>query len=136
MAFTLTHIRTGDQHPHTLRDILEFLGDPVNDEIIIHGETYRISSVQGDLTNSNSGSVNLDWMKVSIPTSGMQNGQNIFTISQTFTDPEGLFLVVNGSLFDCGVNGAFHVEGHTLYWHGPFALDPNDVVYLKYLTAN
>jgi hypothetical protein len=47
MAFTLTQVRTGEQKNFSVREILEHLGDPINNEIIIHGESYRINNVQG-----------------------------------------------------------------------------------------
>jgi hypothetical protein len=35
MAFTLTHIRTGEDQLFTIQVLLEKLGDPINDEIIM-----------------------------------------------------------------------------------------------------
>jgi hypothetical protein len=133
MAFTLTHIRTGEGQLFTIQVLLEKLGDPINDEIIINGEAYRIASVQED-SSTGGGTVSSNWVRESIEVT--QSDQTEFEVDINTSDPEGLFLVVNGALFDYGQNGAFHIEGTTLFWHGRFNLSPTDQVYIKYLTLN
>lgn len=133
MAFTLTHIRTGEDQLFTIQVLLEKLGDPINDEIIINGEAYRIASVQED-SSTGGGTVSSNWVRESIEVT--QSDQTEFEVDINTSDPEGLFLVVNGALFDYGQNGAFHIEGTTLFWHGRFNLSPTDQVYIKYLTLN
>jgi hypothetical protein len=133
MAFTLTHIRTGEDQLFTIQVLLEKLGDPINDEIIINGEAYRIASVQED-SPTGVGTVSSNWVRQSIEVT--QSDQTEFEVDINTSDPEGLFLVVNGALFDYGQNGAFHIEGTTLFWHGRFNLSPTDQVYIKYLTLN
>ena len=133
MAFTLTHIRTGEDQLFTIQVLLEKLGDPINDEIIINGEAYRIASVQED-SSTGGGTVSSNWVRESIEVT--QSDQTEFEVDINTLDPEGLFLVVNGALFDYGQNGAFHIEGTTLFWHGRFNLSPTDQVYIKYLTLN
>jgi hypothetical protein len=133
MAFTLTHIRTGEDQLFTIQVLLEKLGDPINDEIIINGEAYRIASVQED-SSTGGGTVSGNWVRESIEVT--QSDQSEFEVDINTSDPEGLFLVVNGALFDYGQNGAFHIEGTTLFWHGRFNLSPTDQVYIKYLTLN
>ena len=133
MAFTLTHIRTGEDQLFTIQVLLEKLGDPINDEIIINGEAYRIASVQED-SSTGGGTVSSNWVRQSIEVT--QSDQTEFEVDINISDPEGLFLVVNGALFDYGQNGAFHIEGTTLFWHGRFNLSPTDQVYIKYLTLN
>lgn len=133
MAFTLTHIRTGEDQLFTIQVLLEKLGDPINDEIIINGEAYRIASVQED-SSTGGGSVSSNWVRQSIEVTLID--QTEFEVDINTSDPEGLFLVVNGALFDYGQNGAFHIEGTTLFWHGRFNLSPTDQVYIKYLTLN
>ena len=113
--------------------LLEKLGDPINDEIIINGEAYRIASVQED-SSTGGGTVSSNWVRQSIEVT--QSDQTEFEVDINTSDPEGLFLVVNGALFDYGQNGAFHIEGTTLFWHGRFNLSPTDQVYIKYLTLN
>jgi hypothetical protein len=133
MAFTLTHIRTGEDQLFTIQVLLEKLGDPINDEIIINGEAYRIASVQED-SSTGGGTVSSNWVRESIEVT--QSDQTEFEVDINTSDPEGLFLVVNGALFDYGQNGAFHIAGTTLFWHGRFNLSPTDQVYIKYLTLN
>jgi hypothetical protein len=133
MAFTLTHIRTGEDQLFTIQVLLEKLGDPINDEIIINGEAYRIASVQED-ASTGGGTVSSNWVRESIEVT--QSDQTEFEVDINTSDPEGLFLVVNGALFDYGQNGAFHIEGTTLFWYGRFNLSPTDQVYIKYLTLN
>lgn len=133
MAFTLTHIRTGEEQTFTIQVLLEKLGDPINDEIIIKGEAYRIASVQED-DSTGGGTVSSNWVRQSIEVT--QSDQTEFDVDINTSDPEGLFLVVNGALFDYGLNGAFHIAGTTLYWHGRFNLSPTDQVYIKFLTLN
>jgi hypothetical protein len=134
MAFTLTHIRTGEQINFTIRDILQMLGDPINNEISIGGESYRINDVEGDLGGGGSyGSTwRADWQK--IPMTVSESGQTQFSISINTSDPEGLFLAVNGAIYDYGINSAFDIDSGTLNWHGGFNLEPSDNVYIKYLT--
>ena len=130
MAFTLTHIRTGEPQTFTVQVLLEKLGDPINDEIIIKGEAYRIAGVQESATGTVSG----NWQRETLEVT--ESDQTEFEVDINTTDPEGLFLVVNGALFDYGLNGAFHITGTTLYWHGRFNLSPSDQVYIKFLTLN
>lgn len=136
MAFTLTHIRTGEQKNFTVREILELLGDPINDEILIRGESYRINNVQGDLSSGGGGTGTstwrADWQK--IPMTVSVSGQTQFSVNVNTTDPEGLFLVVNGAIYDYGINSAFDINSGTLNWHGGFNLEPTDHVYIKHLT--
>jgi hypothetical protein len=136
MAFTLTQVRTGEQKNFSVLEILELLGDPINNEIIIRGESYRINNVQGDLGggggNTDGGNWKADWQK--IPLTIGTSGQNQFAVNVNTSDPEGLFLAVNGAIYDYGVNSAFDINSGTLNWHGGFNLEPTDHVYIKYLT--
>ena len=133
MAFTLTHIRTGQQINFTIREILQLLGDPINNEIFIHGESYRINNVQGDIgSGTESSTWRADWQK--IPLTVDESGQTEFSVNVNTTDPEGLFLAVNGAIYDYGVNSAFDILSGTLNWHGGFNLEPTDHVYIKFLT--
>lgn len=133
MAYTLTHIPTGQQRNFTVREILELLGDPINDEIIIHGQRYRIQNVQGDIGGGGGGGItSADWKKQTIAVN--YSGQNSFEVNISTIDPEGLFLVVNGALYDYGNEGAFHIAQNILHWHGNFNLETTDNIYIKYLT--
>jgi len=136
MGFTLTHIRTGQKKSFTTKALLEILGDRVNDEIRINGERYRISSATSSDSGSGTGeypaSWRPDWKKVDITV--LVWGQTQFPFSASFSDPEGLFLVVNGALYDYGLKSAFHINNGILYWHGAFILEVHDTIYIKYLT--
>ncbi len=134
MAFTLTKIRTGEQQNFTVREILELLGDPINNEIVIRGESYRINNVQGDLSSggSDTSTWRADWQKIPIIVGS--SGQTQFSVNVNTNDPEGLFLAVNGAIYDYGVNSAFDISSGTLNWHGGFNLEPTDHVYIKFLT--
>lgn len=134
MAFTLTKIRTGEQQNFTVREILELLGDPINNEIVIRGESYRINNVQGDLSSggSDTSTWKADWQK--IPITVGSSGQTQFSVNVNTNDPEGLFLAVNGAIYDYGINSAFDISSGTLNWHGGFNLEPTDHVYIKFLT--
>jgi len=132
MAFTLTHIRTGEQRDFSILEILQLLGDPINNEIFIRGESYRINNVQGDIGGGGGGNWRADWQK--IPMAVEQSGQTEFSIDINTADPEGLFLAVNGAIYDYGINSAFDIDSGTLNWHGGFNLEPTDHVYIKYLT--
>jgi hypothetical protein len=134
MAFTLTKVRTGEQQNFTVREILELLGDPINNEIVIRGESYRINNVQGDLSSggSDTSTWRADWQK--IPITVGSSGQTQFSVNVNTNDPEGLFLAVNGAIYDYGVNSAFDISSGILNWHGGFNLEPTDHVYIKFLT--
>jgi hypothetical protein len=135
MAFTLTKVRTGEQQNFTVREILELLGDPINNEIVIHGESYRLNNVQGDISSgvsSDSSIWKADWQKIPLPVDS--SGQTQFSVNVNTNDPEGLFLAVNGAIYDYGVNSAFDISSGILNWHGGFNLEPTDHVYIKFLT--
>lgn len=134
MAFQIRKVGTNSLAIFTIQDLLGLLGDPVNDEVRIHGQQFRISSA----TELGDGGGNLpsllpvaDWQR--IPLNVTQSGQSTFQVTLPISDPEGLLLVVNGAVYDHGLTSAFHVQGNTLSWHGPFSLDISDSVYLKYL---
>ena len=132
MAFRIRKVGTDVVATFTIQDLLGLLGDPVNDEVRIHGQQFRISSAT-ELGGSGPGVPPVpDWQR--IPLRVDQAGQDTFQFSLPNTaDPEGLLLVVNGAVYDHGPSAAFHVQGGTLAWHGPFALEVSDSIYLKYL---
>lgn len=133
MAFQIRKVGSGSVATFTIQDLLGLLGDPVNDEVRIHGRQYRISSaVELDGGGGTVGALPLpDWQRTPLVVS--QSGQTAFQAELPATDPEGLLLVVNGAVYDHGPDSAFHVQGGTLYWHGPFALETSDSIYLKHL---
>jgi hypothetical protein len=137
MLFKLTGIRNRIQKTFSTKDILGLVGDRVNDEIRFGKEKYRISSLQEvDAGDGNSGNLiwQPEWIKVNLIVT--ESGQVKFPFEPAVSDPEGLFLVVNGAMFDHGSHSAFHVEGSSLFWHSLFQLETTDVIYIKFLTLN
>ena len=128
MAFILTKLRENTQDVFSTRDLLELLGDRINDEIEFKGERYRISSIE---ESSSGGSGILLWQKTPIIVT--QSGQTNFNIQYTGAHPEGLLLVVNGALYDYGEDSAFHIGNQELVWHGGFTLEAQDNIYIKEL---
>jgi len=131
MGFTLRHILTGESRNFSTKEILEMLGDTVNDEIIVHDEVYRISSFSG--TDSGDGAVpKLVWQNINLKLSPKVETQNIFPFVLD-TDGSNLFFTVNGVVYEYGSDKDYHTDGKFLYWHGGFNLDFNDIIYVKYL---
>lgn len=138
MAFSIQRVGATESETFSIGDILRMLGDKVNDEIKINGHAYRLSTVQE--FGGDGGSVDpsliplptVDWIRT--PLDIITAGQTNFQVNVPISDPEGLLLVVNGAMYDCGNDAAFHMEGNNLYWHGGFTLEITDRIYLKYLT--
>lgn len=128
MGFTLRHLLTGETRDFSTKQLLEILGDKVNDEIQLYGEVYRISSFiatdGGDFTPPV-----LEWNSLTIPTA---DGVTSFAFSAT-DETTGLFLTVNGVLYEYGPTKDFHIAGGNILWHGTFALDSKDVMIVKWL---
>lgn len=150
MAFRIKKLGDTTYKTFTVRDILGLVGDVVNDEVRIAGEVFRISTAE-EIESGGSGSgggsgggggdqfipgpmplPTVDWIRVPITVSSP--GQETFNVQLPLDDLEGLFLVVNGAMYDAGSN--FHVQESSLQWHGSFPLDVNDTVYLKYLSIS
>jgi hypothetical protein len=139
MTFQIRKVGSAAVRICGIKDLLGLLGDKVNDEVRIDDESYRISSAV-EAAGQGGGVVTpapmilpvVDWIREPIQVA--QSGQTIFPIAVPIDDPEGLLLVVNGAMYDYGADGAFHIEGEVLIWHGSFSLEPTDRVYLKYLT--
>jgi hypothetical protein len=142
MAFEIRKVGSTSKKTFNIRDLLALLGDKTNDEVRIGDISYRISTAT-ELDGGGGGSVGVidpanlplpivDWIKVPIEIT--QAAQAYFPVSVPYGDPEGLFLVVNGAMYDHGVNSAFHISEDTLIWHGGFNLEVSDNMYLKYLT--
>ena len=143
MPFEIRKVGSTVKKTFNIRDILRLLGDKVNDEVRIDDVSYRISSATELPTGGGGGAAGIidpstiplplvDWIRVPIPIT--QSGQTQFPVDVPYGDPEGVFLVVNGAMYDHGVNSAFHVSEDILFWHGGFNLETSDQMYLKYLT--
>lgn len=132
MGFTLRHILTGESRNFSTKEILEMLGDTVNDEIIVHDEVYRISSFRG----TDSGDVSqpiLKWVEIQFTFSPMTGNIFPFTVN---IEGKALFFSINGLLYEYGYEKDFHIEGSYLFWHGSFNLETTDIIIVKYLQIN
>lgn len=133
MSFKLKKIGSVVEKTFGMKEILGLLGDKTNDEITIDDEKYKLSSLV-ELTASD-GSVlpELNWIKLPLPV--QQANQQTFSVSLPVSDVQGLFLVVNGLMYDYGTDAGFHLNetGTILYWHGGFNLSSADKIYVKHL---
>ncbi|MFN7832240.1 MAG: hypothetical protein ACK5Q2_09675 [Bacteroidota bacterium] len=143
MAFEIRKVGSTLKKTFDIRDVLRLLGDRINDEVRIDDVAFRISSateLDGGDGGSGGGVIDpssiplplVDWIRVQLQVT--ESGQTYFPVTVPYGDPEGYFLVVNGAMYDHGINSAFHITEATLVWHGGFTLEVGDRVYLKYLT--
>ncbi len=132
MAFTLKKVINGEEHVFTVRKFLELMGDIANDEIILDGEIYRISSFLNMDSGSGTGTGYV-WQIMTLSVS--QSGQETVTLTEAITETISLQLIINGVAYAYGSSKSYHISQSNLYWHGGFDLDPMDTVYLKYLKA-
>ena len=130
MAFTLKEIRTGQLHTFSAKEILELIGDRINDEIIIRDEVYRISSCVDLSLGSATSADTIDWITLEL--SMESNGETVFYNPELITDTDSVFLTVNSVLYQYGVDRDFHIEGDRLFWHGGFDLEMTDRVVVRY----
>ncbi|MFN6377880.1 MAG: hypothetical protein ACK4WD_01295 [Flavobacteriales bacterium] len=128
MGFTLRHLRTAEVEHFSTKELLEILGDKINDEILLKGEVYRISSFEatdgGDFTPPT-----FEWAQVQLTAT---NGASSFPFTSS-TETLGLFLTINGILYQYGQTKDFHVAGGELLWHGSFPIEAKDVILVKWL---
>lgn len=127
MAFSIKSLRSGEAKVFSTKQLLSLVGDPVNDEIVIDGETYRISTCQ-DI--SGCGTAAIDWILAELPVTA--NGQTSFYAPDFIDDADSVLLTVNNVLYTQGLTGEYHVDGDRIYWHGAFALETDDRVVLRY----
>ena len=133
MAFTLKAVRSGQIKTFSAKEILELIGDRINDEIIIRDEVYRISScVDFSLGGGGGGSTagSIDWVTLELTMAA--NGETVFYNPEVITDTDSVFLTVNSVLYQYGVDRDFHIEGDRLFWPGGFDVEMNDRVVLRY----
>lgn len=123
MNFQISTLR-GQQKTLGIQDLLGLLGDTINDEIVIGDDTYRISTA----TLIGTGATPVDWVVTPLPV--QTSGQDRFSIPQVILDPESAFFTINNVDYTHGVH--YHFEGTELVWHGAFALEPSDELFIKY----
>jgi hypothetical protein len=126
MAFILQNIRSGQETEFSIKDILNLLGDPVNDEIKIGKKKYRISTCQ---ELSSGAGEDRQWVKTTLNVTA--NGQTQFNVPIDQNNIDGIFMVVNNLVYD--YNTSFTVNATTVFWNGEFPLETTDTVYIKQL---
>lgn len=129
MAFRVKSLRSGEYFTFTAKQILYLVGDSVNDEIVIDGEAFRISTCQEIETGTSAGG-SIDWQTeaIAIPS----NGESVFYFPAQVSDTQSLFLTVNNVLYNYGVEADFRIEADRLYWHGRFPLETDDEMIIRY----
>lgn len=134
MAFSLLEKRSGITRNFSTRDLLDLIGDRINDEIILKEEVYRISSCQELSIPSEPGLPSgVDWVTHELIVE--ENGQRIFGQNEPIADTDAIFLTVNSVLYQYGTNRDFHLHEQQIHWHGGFELEPSDRVVLRYPVA-
>jgi len=129
MAFSLKRVIDGQQKVFLLQKILEVLGDPTNDEILLDGQAYRISSFMALNGGSGSG-INSLWLEQKLNVE--QNNQQLFDIGNPIDELNSALLFINGVFYPHGMEESFHINNTQLHWHGDFSLDTNDKIILKF----
>jgi hypothetical protein len=127
MIFRLKKVVNGEESTFSFQKILELLGDPINDEIQLDGEAYRISSL---VSFGEGGGTGQSTVWESRELSIQEDAQTTIPISSIdgSIDHE---LLVNGVNYKHGISMAYHITNNTLYWHGAFDLEPSDEVVLR-----
>jgi|TARA_B110001452_G_scaffold251162_1_gene239969 hypothetical protein len=127
MTFQIKTLR-GELKTLGIQSILKLLGDSINDEIVLEGTAFRISSANW----ISSANASVDWVMTPLPIT--VSSQEVFALPKVIEDPESAFLTINNVDYLFGVH--YHFDGLNLIWHGAFSLEPTDELYIKYpLTA-
>jgi hypothetical protein len=129
MGFKLKHIRSGEEKDFSTKEILELLGDKINDEIVLGKGVFRISSFVAT-DGSDFTPPTFEWMNQAFVVA--TKGTTTFPFVAT-SETKGLFFSVNGTLYQYGTSRDFHVALGSLIWHGAFDLEPTDSVIVKWL---
>ena len=134
MAFKLKKVINGEENIFLIQKFLEILGDPINDEINIDGDAYRISSFVS-LAGSGGSGTGTTYIWHSVDLSVVSRNQREFYLSNIISNFTNTRLYINGVYYDYGNSKAYHIIGRTLIWHGGFELEVGDEVFLKYVTS-
>jgi hypothetical protein len=113
MAFTLRKVINGEVKLFSIKNLLKIHGSKENDEILLEGEAYRISSFN-ELGGSGSGST--QWVKYDIIVE--TNGQNSFVLSESIIDTSSVTITINGVSYQLQKDNAFNLNSRTLLWNG------------------
>ena len=132
MGFRLTPLLSDNAEQFTTKQILELLGDTVNDEININGKVYRISSFAAvDSTDGILPAIIFHTVEYII--TPQDNNQFGFDVN---IDPNSILCTVNGVIYRYGVQKDFHIANKKLIWHGGVDLKVNDQLIIRYPDYN
>jgi hypothetical protein len=130
MTFKLKNIQTGLFQNFRIKQILELLGDTIDDQLRIKDQVFEISScIETD--SSGTGINSFQWVKNILTVSVA--GQTEFVFPHEILDTEGLFLTINGILCEYGQNADFYIANGKLIWNGVYQLEQVDKINIKYL---
>jgi hypothetical protein len=130
MIFKLKNIQTGLFQNFRIKQILELLGDTIDDQLRIKDQVFEISScIETDGTGT--GISSFQWVKNNLTVSVA--GQTEFAFPHEIIDTEGLFLTINGILCEYGQNADFYIANGKLIWNGVYQLEQVDKINIKYL---
>ncbi len=129
MGFSLRTIRDNKLKVFSIKKILELLGENINDEILIDGKSYRISSF---LSLDGSGGTGQTIVCQTLELLVVKGDQFQFPISESISSASNIKLFVNGIFYSYGINKSYHISSSNLIWHGDFALETTDEIILKY----
>lgn len=127
MAFTLIHLLSGEDREFNTKDLLELLGDTVNDEIIIKGQVYRPSTLV-ELAGSGGGSP----MIFRSFYYEIENDETSELVFDYQLNNDAILLTHNKQLCDYDENADFHIANGLLLWHGTPLLT-NDRIVIRVL---
>jgi hypothetical protein len=130
MAFRLVHIITGETADFSTQDVLDILGDPINDEIVIKGEVYRLSTFEDAGGDGSLPQVVFRTTEFIVPDSETVDFQFINDAS-----PDSVLLTLNGKVCIYGEDKDFHIAHNVILWHGGL-LHTNDIIVARYLDYN
>ena len=128
MAFTLIHLLSGEDREFSTKDLLELLGDTVNDEIVIKGQVYRPSTLV-ELPGTCGSSSPMIFRTLLYE---VENDETTEFIFQYQLNLLSILLTHNRKLCDYGENLDFHIDHGMLIWHGTPLLN-GDRIMIRYL---
>jgi hypothetical protein len=105
MGFTLQKVNTEEIITFSTKDLLNLLGDPVNDEIQLLGNTYRISSYFDDTGGYLPPAVVFGVLEFVVDV----NTNNLFNIGNIDPMSDATLLTVNGITYRYGANKDYHL---------------------------
>ncbi len=130
MAFQLTALNGEQPDVFTTKEILDILGDPVNDEIVLRGKPYRLSTFEA--VGGEDGTPLLPIFRVhEFDIAGSSNPTE-FPFRET-SKIDGILCTLNGLVLLQGVDKDFHIDHGVFYWHGNTDLSSTDSLVIRFL---